>query len=171
MNTMDAILTRRSIRRFKTEKVPQEMIDKLLKAAMAAPSAGNEQPWQFIIINDEKIMKKIPAVSPYAAYAKDAPAAILVCGDTRLEMMKGFWVQDCCAAIQNILLAAQDMGLGAVWTAAYSLMDRVAGFQKLLNIPAEVIPLAFIPIGYPAEEKQPEDRFKKERVHLNTWQG
>lgn len=169
METIDAIMSRRSVRKYKADKISDELIEKILAAGMQAPSAMNEQPWHFIVIKDRKILSEIPKFSPYAAMAKDAPLAILVCGDTKLEKIKGFWFQDCSACIQNILLAAHAMGIGAVWTAAYPLQDRVEGYKKLLDLPESVIPLALIPMGYPDERPSPQSRFKKERVHINKW--
>ena len=116
-------------------------------------------------------LSEIPKYSPYAQMAKDAPLAILVCGDTSLEKFKGsgFWVQDCSAAIQNILLAANALGLGAVWTAAHPLGDRVEGYQKHLGIPREVVPLALIVIGHPAQKAGKVDRFNEKRIHEEKW--
>jgi nitroreductase len=169
MDTLEAIHTRRSIRRYTNQNVEDEAIQKILAAGMSAPSAGNQQPWQFIVITDKTILEEIPHISPYAGMAKDAPGAILVCGDLNLESIKGFWVQDCAAATQNMLLAAHALGLGAVWTGIYPMQDCVDGFKKLLHIPENVIPFALIPIGYPAQESRGENRFKEERIHYNTW--
>jgi len=115
MDAIEAILTRRSIRRFRDEPVSDDLIETLLRAAMAAPSAGNQQPWHFVVIRDRETLDTTSTVHPYATMAAEAALAIVVCGDTTLEMHKGFWVQDCAAAIQNLLLAAHASGLGAVW--------------------------------------------------------
>jgi nitroreductase len=166
----EAIHTRRSIRKYESKKVPDALIEKIIAAGTAAPSARNEQPWHFVVITDRALLEKIPTFSPYASYAKDAPAAILVCGDISLEKINGFWMQDCSACIQNMLLAAHGLGLGAVWTAAYPLEDRVEGYKRLLGISkTEVLPLALVILGYPAQKVPPEDRFKKERIHRNGW--
>ncbi|MFH0817738.1 MAG: nitroreductase family protein [Candidatus Micrarchaeota archaeon] len=169
METLEAIHTRRSVRKFENRSVPDELVHKILEAAMCAPSAMNEQPWHFIVIKGKGTHEEIPKFSPYAAMAKNAPLAILVCGETKLEKAKGFWVQDCSAAIQNILLATHSLGLGAVWTAAYPWKDREDGYRKLLGIPEGVIPLALIVIGYSAQKAGKADRFKKERVHKELW--
>jgi nitroreductase len=169
METLKAIQTRRSIRKFKPTRVSEELVDKILGAAMQAPSAGNQQPWHFVVITDRELLKEIPKFSPYASMAKDAPLAILVCGDLAMEKYKGFWVQDCSAAIQNILLASHDLNLGAVWTASYPMPDRAEGFRLLCRLPKDIIALALIVIGYPAEKVSAENRFRRERVHKNTW--
>lgn len=169
MDCLESIYTRRAIRKYTDKKVSDEQIEKLLKAGMSGPSAVNEQPWHFIVVKDKKLLEEIPKASPYAQMAKDAAVAIIVCGDLKLQKIEGLWSQDCCIAAQNILLAAHALGLGAVWTAAYPLPGRVENLQKLFNIPKNIIPLCVIPIGYPAEKKEPVERFKKERVHNDKW--
>jgi nitroreductase len=169
MDAVQTILTRRSCRKFLNKEVEQEKIDIILKAAMQAPSAGNEQAWRFIVVTDKKLLQEIPKVSPYAQMAKEASLAIIICGDPSLEKFPGFWVQDCSAATQNILLAAHALGLGAVWTASYPMMDRVEGIRHLFNIPDTIIPFAIVPIGYPAQELPVELRYKKERIRKNKW--
>ena len=169
MKALEIIHSRRSIRKYEKRKVSDELIIKIISAGMAAPSAGNQQPWQFILIKDEKILSKIPQIHPYAAMAKDAPVAILICGDLGLEKHEGFWVQDCSAATENILLAANALGLGAVWTGVFPVQERINGFKKLLDIPENVIPFALIPLGFPAEKRLKEDRYKAERIHYNGW--
>ncbi len=169
MEAMEAILSRRSIRKYTADPVPDELIQELLQAAMSAPSAGHEQPWHFIVIRERKILNEIPRISPYAKMVKDASVAIVVCGDLRLEKFKGFWVLDCSAATENLLIAAQAKGLGAVWTGLYPMEDRVKGIQELLGIPEHVIPIALIPIGYPAEKVPGANRFDSSRIHQNRW--
>lgn len=169
MKALEIIHTRKSIRKYEKREVSDELITKVLSAGMAAPSAGNQQPWQFILIKDKKILNKIPSIHPYAAMAKDAPVAILICGDLGLEKHEGFWIQDCSAATENILLAANALGLGAVWTGVFPVQERINGFKKLLDIPEDVIPFALIPLGFPAEKRLKEDRYKAERVHHDGW--
>jgi nitroreductase len=169
MDTFEAIYGRRSIRQYTDQPVTEELVTELIRAAMAAPSAGNEQPWHFVIIDDRKKLDVIPKFHPYAAMLKEAPVAIAVCGDTHLERHTGFWVQDCSAAIQNLLLAAHAKGLGACWLAVYPRDDRVARTKLLLALPEKVIPLAIVALGYPAEKKGREDRFDKSRIHHNKW--
>ncbi len=171
MNIQDAILNRRSIRNYADNPVTDEQITRLLEAAMMAPSAGNAQPWQFIVVRDREKLSKIKDINPYAGMAGKAPVGILVSGDLTQEKHPGFWVQDCSAAIQNLLLAAHGEGLGTVWTGIYPLEDRVEGFRKLFELPEHIVPLAFIPIGQPGHQPKSETRFRQERVHKERWQG
>jgi nitroreductase len=169
MDTMTAILTRRSIRRYKAKPIAQEVITDLLKAAMSAPSAGNERPWHFIVLTDRSLLDEIPKFHPYSAMLRQASVAILVCGDPSLEKHAGYWVLDCSTAAENLLLAAHAKGLGAVWCGVYPTADRVENMKKLLGLPAPVIPFALIPLGFPDEFKEGEDRFDPSRVHQNGW--
>lgn len=167
---MEAILRRRSIRKFTDEEVSNQDLMDLLQAAMAAPSAGNEQPWHFIIIKDKQIFEEIPKFHEYSAMLKYTSAAIVVCGDPTLQKYNAdFWVQDCSAATQNILIAAQAKGLGTVWLGIYPIEERVTKLQDLLGLPEHVIPLAIIPVGHPAEERSPSNRFKEARIRYNHW--
>jgi len=169
MEVLEALRTRRSIRKYTNEEIPEGDIRKIIEAAMSGPSAVNSQPWHFIIIKNRSVLNEIPKASLYAQMAKDATIAIVVCGDPKLDKIPQFWQQDCCIAAQNILLAAHSLGYGAVWTAAYPLEDRVKNLQKLLGIPASIIPLAVIPIGKPAEKKEGIKPYLEERVHLDKW--
>ena len=169
MDAMEAILSRRSIRRYTLQSVSEETIRELLKAAMSAPSAGNQQPWQFVVIDDREILDEVPKVHPYSQMLKEAPVAILVCGDRQLETNKGYWVQDCSAATENLLIAAHAKGLGAVWLGIYPREERVADIQKLLGLPEHIVPLALVSIGYPAEAKPPSNRYDAARIHYNRW--
>ena len=171
METMEAILTRRSIRRYTGESVPEPVIEEILRAAMQAPSAGNEQPWQFVVITDRATLREVPRFHPHANMVPDAPVAVLVCGDLHWEKHAGFWVQDCSAATQNILLAAHAKGLGAVWVGIFPREDRVAAFRKLAGLPEHVVPLALVPIGFPAARKPEEERFDRSRIHRDRWEG
>lgn len=166
---MEAILNRKSIRKFKDLKISDDIVEELLKAGMAAPSAGNEQPWEFIVLRDKEILKKITEVHPYSQMLLNIDVAIVVCGDESKEVFKGFWVQDCSASTENILIAAEDKGLGAVWLGVYPLADRVQSIKEILNLPASVIPLSIIPVGYPDEQREPADRFNKTRIHYDRW--
>jgi len=169
MNTIEAIRTRRSARQYTDQAISPESIKQLLQAAMSAPSAGNGQPWQFVVVDDRETLDEIPSVSPFAAMCKQAKLAILVCGDTTMEKYPGFWVQDCSAAIMCLLLAAHDMGLGAVWTGAHPMPDRVAGLKRLFGLPENIIPLGLVVIGHSAKAIAPHDHYKEDRVHHNRW--
>ncbi len=167
---MEAILSRRSIRKYSREDVPDDLVRELLKAAMSAPSAGNEQPWHFLVIRDRQTLDKIPGIHPYAEMIREAPVAILVCGDLNATKFDGqYWVQDCSAATENLLIAVESKGLGAVWLGVHPLEERVQGLRALLDIPPHVVPFALIPIGHPAERKPPANRYSEARVHQNRW--
>ena len=169
MELMEAILTRRSIRKFTSKVVSKDLINDLLRAAMQAPSAGNRQSWNFIVLTDRKIINKIPEFHPYAKMLLEAPLAILVSAEVKTEDFCGYWIQDCSAATQNLLLAAHAKGLGAVWLGMYPRQERVEGIRKILNLPIEIVPLSLVAIGYPGEKKEPENRFKEEKIHYNKW--
>ena len=168
---IENIMTRTSIRQYKDQPVEQEKIDIMLKAAMAAPTAVNLQPWHFIVINDKNTLKLLSGQQP-----NNAPLMIAVCGDTDKTTMpdgKGklpdFWVQDVSAATENLLLAAHAQGLGAVWTGVYPAMERVAEVANILNCPNNIIPLAVVRIGYPDESPEPKNKFKEENISYNKF--
>ena len=165
----DPVLSRRSIRKYTKEDVPDELVERLLRAAMCAPSAGNEQPWHFIVVRDRALLDGVPEVHPYAGMITKAPLAIVVCGDAREIKWPQMWEQDCSAATENLLVEAQLLGLGAVWLGVHPLQERVEGLQRLFDIPAEVIPFSVIPVGFPAEKKPPADRYDPKRVHRDRW--
>jgi nitroreductase len=169
MDTLEAIFTRRSVRNFKSDQISDEDLHDLLRAGMQAPSAKNEQPWHFIVINDGALLERITKFHPHAEMLLEAPLAILVCSDRKLEQKRASWLQDCSAATENILLAAHAKGLGGVWLGIFPDSDRVAGMQSLLAMPSDVRPVALVAIGYPAVESEPEDRFNISRVHYNRW--
>jgi nitroreductase len=169
MDTLEAIRTRRSVRKYLDKPVGGELIQKLLAAAMQAPSARNQQPWQFVVIEDRATLAKIPEFMPNAAMVAAAPLAILVCGDMRLEKSEGYWVVDCSAATENMLLAAHALGLGACWCGVYPRQDRMEGLRKLLGLPPNIIAHSLVVLGQPAEQVKPEDRYRAERVRHNRW--
>jgi nitroreductase len=169
MEAMEAILGRRSIRKYTAQAVSEDMIGSLLEAGMSAPSAGNEQPWHFVIIDDRRILDAIPSIHPHSHMLKEAPLAILVCGDLNLDVHRGFWTQDCSAATENILIAAHANGLGAVWLGIYPREERIAGVRQILSIPDHIIPFCLIAVGHPAEKKAGSNRYDESRIHLNGW--
>lgn len=171
MDISEAILTRKSVRKYKDKPVKDEVVTQLLQAAMAAPSAANEQPWQFIVIRDHRILDQVPNFHPHSHMVKQAAVAILVCEDPSLEVYTGRGPLDCANATENMLLAAHALGLGAVWVGIYPVEERITGIRKLLGIPANVIPISLVSIGYPDEKPAVEDRFKPERVHYERWMG
>jgi len=169
MDLIEGILTRRSIRYYANREISQQQLDTILKAGMYAPSASNQQPWHFIVIKERQILDKIKEVHPYAKMLSEANMAILVCGDTNIELSKGYWVVDCSAATQNMLLAVHGLGLGAVWLGIYPRVERINEIRTLFDLPENIQPLSLISIGYPNEQKEMPDRFKPERVHYNSW--
>jgi nitroreductase len=171
MDAIEAIMTRRSMRKYTAQQVSDEIVTRLLQAGMAAPSAANEQPWHFVVIKERSLLNKVPSFHPHSHMLKEAALAILVCEDPSLEVVRGRGMLDCSAATENILLAAHALGLGAVWLGIYPVEERMAGMRNLLNIPSQVIPVALVSIGYPDEKLRKEDRFKPERVHSNRWMG
>ena len=170
MEAYEAIITRRSVRKYTDKSVPGEVIKELLAAAMSGPSSVNQRPWQFIVVTDRAKLEAMADAIKTGRYLKHTPLAIVVCGDMTLEKAKGYWVQDCSIASQNILIAAHAKGLGTVWVGGgVPHEDRVAAVSKILGLPEHVIPLNVISIGYPTEEKGPTDRYDETRVHYNTW--
>lgn len=172
LSVLDNIHARTSIRSYLPRVVEEEKIEQLLRAAMAAPTATNRQPWAFIVIKDKEVLNELGTTLPYAKMTKDAPLAIAVCGDLSKAISgdgQEYWVQDASAATQNLLLAAQGMELGAVWTGVYPIKERVKEVQQILHLPAHIIPLNVIPIGYPAENPLPKNKWKPENVHTDRW--
>ncbi|MBG0786508.1 MAG: nitroreductase family protein [Anaerolineaceae bacterium] len=169
MEALETIMTRRSVRDFRSDLVSEADVEKLLKAGMQAPSANNERPWHFVVIDDPEVLHKIPEFHRNAQMLKYAPMAILVCSDRKLESKRAYWIQDCSAATENILLAAHGMGLGAVWLGVFPNADRVKGLQSLLKLPAGIRPVTLIAVGHPALTPEPTDRFDQGRIHKNRW--
>ncbi len=169
MDVLEAIHTRRSIRKFTSEPVSEENIHKMLAAAMSAPSAGNSQPWRFLVVDERAVLDKLATIHPYVGMLKTATLAILVIADPGLEKYPGYWPIDCSAAVENLLLAAHGLGLGAVWTGVYPMEDRVAACRDMLGVPQELIPHSLIPIGYPDQPSSYKDRYQEDRVRRNRW--
>ncbi len=169
MEALEAIFTRRSIRKYEARPVPAEATRTLLAAGMSAPSAGNQRPWHFVVVTDRELLDAIPKVHPYAQMVLQAPAAIAVCGELALQKHPGSWVQDCAAATQNILLAARALGLGTCWLGVHPKAEREEPIARLLGLPEGIVPLSIIALGYPAEEKDAPDRYDPGRVHDNRW--
>jgi len=169
MDTMEAIMTRRSVRRFENKSVADDVLRQILKAAMQAPSAGNQQQWDFIVITEKNMLSEIPRINANASMARIAPLAVLVTADLSREKHPGYWVIDCSAAVQNMLIAAHALGVGAVWTGVYPVAERVEGFKKLFNLPENIIPHSLVVMGYPLETPKPQDRFNLNLIHNNAW--
>ena len=181
-SALDVIMTRTSIRSFTGEPVPQEQLETILKAGMAAPSAINMQPWRFVVVTDQEKIAQVFGQGPRNGMFTTAGAVIVVCGEStsmrkpfgepdapEVEMENIFWYEDCSAAAENILLAAHALGLGAVWTAGYPAEERIAPIAAALGIPENVKPLCIIPVGVPAENPEPKDKWKPENIHWEQW--
>ena len=166
---MDVILKRRSVRKYTSQPVTEADIESVIRAGMAAPSAGNQQPWHFIVIRDRDTLREFGNINPYAKLLENAPAAIVVCGDMRLGKHEGFWAQDFSAATENMLIEIVERGLGGVWLGFYPVQARVDALKKLLGLPKEVVPLSVVALGHPAEKAEEADRFKKDRIHYDRW--
>lgn len=167
---LDTIYLRRSIRVFQRRKIDREILIDLLKAGMAAPSASNSRPWEFILVTDESVLEKLQSNLSYGKY--NAPAAAVVCANLAIaknDSAYRFWVQDCSAASENILIAAAGMGLGTVWIGAYPKEDVMQTLRDILEIPQEIYPLNIIYIGYAAEDKDARTQFEESRIHWNRY--
>ncbi|MBR6493529.1 MAG: nitroreductase family protein [Paludibacteraceae bacterium] len=166
------IMTRVSVREFTGEKISEAQIDTLLRAAMAAPSAINKQPWAFIVVTDDAKIAALGEALPYSRCSNHPAVAIIPCGDLSKAIegeMGAFWVNDVSAATENLLLAAHAMGLGAVWTGLHPDMNRAKLVQEMLGLPEHIIPLCVVPVGVPAEQPEVKDKYKPENIHYNNW--
>lgn len=170
MDVFEAIHTRRSIRKYDSARpVSEEDLEKVLAAAMTAPSAGNAQPWHFVVVSSPELRQRLSKVHPYVGMLVEAPLAIVVCAELAQEKFEGYWVQDCSAAIENMLLAARGLGLGTVWTGLCPIEERMDKVREILNLPPGVVAHAIVPLGYPAVEFTHQNRYKPERVHRDIW--
>jgi nitroreductase len=169
MRPMDAILKRHSVRSYSPESIDDTIIEKIVHAGMAAPSAMGSKPWHFVVISDRGKMDAIMHIHPYAQMLSQAQRAILVCGDINAEILPDFFQQDCAAATENILIAATSLGLGSVWVGLYPNANYRRDFKKLFNLPDGVEPFALVPLGFPNHALEPSDRFDASRVHANGW--
>lgn len=169
MDAIEALLTRRAVREYTPEPVTGTEIETMLKAAMHAPSACNQQPWHFVVITGREGLDAIAGVHPYAQMVKQAPLAVVVCGDLTLETCPGNWAIDCSAAMENLLLAAHAIGLGGVWVGIYPNEERARDFRKVLKLPSFAMPLALAALGHPAGPLPVVNRFNPERIHRETW--
>ena len=169
MDLFEAIARRRSIRRYKPDSINDGLLNTIVRAGCSAPSAGNEQPWHFLVLRARKTLIALSESHPYADMLREAPLAILVCADLDRVKHKDYWPQDCAAAVQNMLLAAHGVGLGSVWVGVYPREARVAEVRRVISLPDTIIPFALLPMGLPAEQKPPEDRFDRQRIHQEHW--
>ena len=170
-SALDVIATRTSVRAYRDCPVGADTVELLLRAAMAAPSAMNRQPWVFVVVDDKALLQKFADSLQYAKMAESAPLAVVVCADlTRNPGASGdWWVMDASAASENLLLAAHAVGLGAVWTGVYPRSERVKAVRSILGLPGSVVPLNVIPIGYPAETPEPKQKWNPDNIRYNGW--
>jgi nitroreductase len=171
-DTLKTIFSRKSVREYQEKPVSEEKLMMLVRAGMAAPTAVDRRPWDFILITDKTVLGKLADALPYAKMARHAAAAIVVTGDLKRQFGgegASYWMLDCSAATENILLAAESLGLGAVWTSVFPEKDRMAAVRKILGIPVHVVPLNLIPIGIPAGAGQARDKFNAGQIHRDRW--
>lgn len=169
---LNAIQTRASIRKFTGEKISNEQINTLLRCAMSAPSAMNKQPWAFVVVTDEALLRKMGEAFPFCRCDNGAACAFVMCGDLDKALPgegQGFWINDVSAATENLLLAAHAMGLGAVWTGVYPSSERTPEVQAMLGLPEHIIPMCIVPVGVPDEKTAVKQKFKEENIHYNRW--
>lgn len=165
------IMTRTSVRHFTDKTIAADTLETILKAGMAAPSAVNAQPWDLIVVTDRDMLDRLNAVKPHLNL-ETATAAIIVCGNMNRAMQgfgREYWIQDCSAVTENILLATHALGLGAVWCGVYPNPDVYPAVTTILGLPEEAIPLNIISMGYPAEEQHPKDKWDPSKVHYQHW--
>lgn len=169
---IENIMTRTSIRSYTDKAVDTATVETLLRAGMAAPTAKNQQPWDFMVVRDRALLQSLADSLPYAKMTAGAPLAIVVCGNLQKSLpgvSASSWIMDTSAATENILLAAHSLGLGAVWTGVHPYPERIKAVRTVLGIPSHIVPLCVIPVGYPAETPAPKDKWKPENVHYNSW--
>ncbi|MEG2575391.1 MAG: nitroreductase family protein [Christensenella sp.] len=171
MKNLDCVFNRRSVRKYTGEVVSHEDEELLLSAGFSAPSAHNSRPWEFVVVRNKETLEKLSVIRPYWAMLKNADLAIIVCADVKdyKGSTKNFFIQDCSAATQNILIAAEGLGLGAVWLGCYPTIEGPAGVAHALDIPGGVIALSVISIGHPAEHARPHPEIVREHVHYDKY--
>ncbi|MZQ74983.1 MAG: nitroreductase family protein [Peptoclostridium sp.] len=167
---MENIFKRRSVREFVDREVEEDKVETLLRAAMQAPSAGNEQPWEFIVVRDKKVLDEISGMDEYSEMLKDASCAVVFLTDMQKLFFPDNWQQDMAAAVQNMLLEATHQGLGAVWVGVAPVEERMEFIIDYFNLPENIMPFAVVPVGYPeGEGNRFVDRFDSSRIHYNKW--
>ncbi|MPM69739.1 FMN reductase [NAD(P)H] [bioreactor metagenome] len=166
---MEIINKRRSIRTYKDIQVEKEKVEKLLRAAMQAPSAYNQQAWEFIVIENKETLNKLSMMSLYAKPVEKAPLAIIVLANNQNVKVPECWQQDLGAATENLLLEAVELGLGGVWMAVAPFEDRMSYIKDMFKLPDSILPYSVISVGYPVDEMQFIDRYDKSKVHFEKW--
>jgi len=171
MDVFEALFTRRSIRKYTGEPVSEEDLDLILRAGFSAPSANNKQPWHFIVVRNRDTLEEISRRHPYTRMLPQAGCGIVVCGDTKKQEREGFLIEDCSAAIENILLAAHGLGLGAVWCGLYPVPEREQAVADILSIPPDIIPVGLVVVGHTDEKGYRVDRYDEKKVHYEKWRA
>jgi nitroreductase len=168
---LEWIFSRRSVRKYQDRGIPEAMIRDLLEAGMAAPSAVARDPWHFLVIQKKDILQQLADILPHGQMLRHAPAAFVVVGDINRAhgRLESYMLQDVSAAIENILLAANRLGLGCCWLGVHPRSDRMTGIRKLFDLPEHIIPVSAVALGWPAEHPEPRTRYKEDRVHLEKW--
>ena len=169
MDTIESILTRRSIRKFTGEPVAEEQLHTILRTGFSAPSAKNTRPWQLLVIRNPQTLQAITKVHPFSSMLPEAGCGVLICGDATANDNQGYLLQDCSAAMENMLLAAHALGLGAVWLGVAPREERIAALRELLSIPEHSHPMALMALGHPAEERPAPDRYDAAKVFYERW--
>lgn len=177
MDMMEGLMTRRSVRKYTDQKISKDTITEILTAAQYAPTAHNKQPWEFLVVEDKEVLSHLRSIQRWTSFAKDAACVIFVCGDENQSFSRhkdnetwSFVDIDCALATENLLLAAHAKGLGCCYCGAAPMQKVVDDLKEYLHLPENIRPFAIITMGYPAEEpKQPEGRFKEEKIHWGKW--
>ncbi len=169
MDILEALHTRRSIRKYTDTEISDADLHEILKCAMLAPSACNEQPWHFVAVRDEGQRKVLSGTTKYTHMAANAPLVIVVCASMQDDKAEGFWPQDCAAAIENMMLAARGLNIGAVWCGIYPVEEREAYLRKALSLPEDIVPMGMVCLGYPEQHFHEVDRFREDRIHYEKW--
>lgn len=171
-HSLQFIFSRRSVRKYEDKEIPDNLFTDLFEAAMAAPSAVAKDPWHFLLIRERETLDKIVKILPSGQMLRQAPAAVIVCGDINIANLNevSYMLQDLSAAVENILLAANALGLGSCWLGIHPRQDRLEGIRSLFNFPDNIIPMCGIALGWPAEKPEPRTRYNAERVHLEKWE-
>ena len=169
--SLQFIFNRRSVRKYESRIIPEEMFTHLFEAAMAAPSAVAKDPWHFILVRDRKMLNKIVKILPSGQMLRQATAAVIICGDINKANINdvSYLLQDLSAAGENLLLAATALGLGSCWLGVHPRPDRLDGIRSLFSLPENIIPMCGVALGWPAEKPAPRTRFNPDRVHLEKW--
>ncbi len=167
------IFSRRSVRKFQDRTISDAMITDILEAAMAAPSAVKKDPWHFVVIRNRETLDLIAGILPHGKMLTRAAAGLLVCGDIEKahDQLESYMLQDCSAAIENALLAANALGLGACWLGVHPRKERIEALRQLFSLPENIVPISAIALGFPGEEPEARTRYNRELVHWETWGG